>query len=89
METDFQLTFDTTNLQLPDNWQYGSREDFRLTVLVTEEDSGEWNNYIRLLKEWFDFIVTPWDSTFPIYEYHRARFEYQYFKGKLAEVSER
>jgi hypothetical protein len=76
------------NLQTPDNWQYGSIEDFRLTVLVTEEDSGEWNNYIHLLKQWIGAIVTPWDGTSLIYEYHRARFEYQYVRGRLAEISE-
>jgi hypothetical protein len=80
------LTFDTTKLQTPDNWRYGSREDFRLTTLVTDEDSSEWYDFIRLLKNWFDFMVTPWDQTSPIYEYHRARFEYQYVIGQLAEL---
>jgi hypothetical protein len=82
------LTFDTAYLQTPDNWEYGSEEDFRLVVLVIEEDSAEWNNYIRLLKEWIEFMLIPWDRTSPLYEYHRARFEYQYVAGKLAEMEE-
>ena len=82
------MTFDTTKLQTPDNWRYGSREEFRLTVLITEEDSGEWHDYMHLMNKWIDFMVTLWDQSSPIYEYHRARFEYQYVIGKLAEFPE-
>ena len=77
---------DASNLQTPENWEYGNTEDFRLTVLVNEEDSDDWENYKRLLKEWVDFMAIPWDSASPIYQYHRARFEYQYVSRKLSEL---
>jgi hypothetical protein len=75
------------NLQTPDNWQYGNRDDFRLTILVNEEDSEDWIQYKHLLKEWIDFMVIPWDPTLPLYGYHHARFTYQYISGKLREIS--
>lgn len=87
LETDFQWTFDTTSLQTPNNWQYGSREEFRLTILVNEETSEDWTQYKHLLKDWIDFMVIPWDPTSPLYEYHRAQFTYQYVSQKLKEIS--
>ena len=87
LEREFQWTLDTTNLKIPDNWQYGEIEDFRLTVLVNEEDSDDWNNYKHLLNEWVDLMAIPFDHcTSPIYKYHRARFEYQYISWKLSEL---
>ena len=71
---------------MPDNWQYGSIEDFRLTVLVNEENNEDWINYKQLLKEWIDFMVIPWNPTSLLYQYHRARFEYQYVSRKLSEM---
>ena len=86
LETEFQWTFDTTNLQISDNWQYDDTEDFHLIILVNEEDSDDWNNYKYLLREWIDFMTIPFDHTSSLYEYHRARFEYQYISQKLIEL---
>ena len=78
LETDFRSTFDTTNLQLPHNWTYGNGEELRISLLYNDESEDEWDNFIRLLKEFVKFLMTPWDENSPIYLYHRARFELQY-----------
>jgi len=39
LKTKFRLTFNIKHLQPPDGWEFGDLEEFRLTVLVTDNES--------------------------------------------------
>ena len=82
LETDFCLSFDITNLQPPENWKFGDTEEFRLSVLCTDEASSEWNKYKQLLQHWLKSMITPWDEASTIYCYQRIRFMLQYLTEK-------
>ena len=76
------MSFDITNLQPPENWKFGDTEEFRLSVLCTDEASSEWNKYKQLLQHWLKSMITPWDETSIIYCYQRIRFMLQYLTEK-------
>jgi hypothetical protein len=80
------LTFDVKHFQLPDDWELGSLEDFRLAVLYTEESDNEWDAYKYMLQNWLTRKTTPWDPTSSIYLYHQIRFALQYLTEKHAFV---
>lgn len=90
LDTEFQLTFKVNTLALlqpPDGWKFGDVEEFRLTVLVTESDSEDWSDFVRLLKGWISAKVTPWDQSSVMYRYHHARFQHHFLSMKLGELS--
>ena len=89
LETEFQLTFNVSHLQLPCGWKFSDLEEFRLTVLVTDSDSEDWSDFVTLLKEWVNAKVTPWDQSSVVYQYHRARFQHDFLSTKLEELSRR
>ena len=89
LETEVQLTFNVSHLQLPCGWKFSDLEEFRLTVLVTESDSEDWSDFVTLLKEWVNAKVTPWDQSSVVYQYHRARFQHDFLSTKLEELSGR
>src|SRR5579859_4802287 len=89
LETKFRLTFNIKHLQPPDGWEFGDLEEFRLTVLVTDNESEDWSDFVRLLKEWINTKVTPWDQSSLVYRYHRARFQHHFLSIKLSELSGR
>jgi len=86
LRTDFNENLDTTSLQLPDNWDYGNKEELRITLQIVDESQDGWTEYICLLRKWLEKNITPWDETSPVYRYHHARFALQYFNEKYAIV---
>jgi hypothetical protein len=73
-------------LKGPQNWTFGSDEDFEMAALICREDScQEWEVYRAEVQEWLDGHLDL-GSTSPVVGYHVAKALKEVLEGALHEV---